>query len=91
MVGHPHAGTTLGDGFDRRVFVDVIALVAALGFPTLLILAAVFDRPYILIGLALVIPALAAIPVALERRHLARPRQRDTRADSGSARDDISP
>jgi hypothetical protein len=58
--------------FDRRLFVDAIALLALLGTPAVLVVAAVAHRPYILIALALVIPALAAVPVALERRHHAR-------------------
>jgi hypothetical protein len=42
------------------------------GTPAVLVIAAVAHRPYVLIALALVIPALAAVPVALERRHHAR-------------------
>jgi uncharacterized membrane protein YhfC len=68
-------------GFDRRLFIEAIALLALLGTPTLLVLAALADRPYVLVGLALTIPALAAVPIALERRHgdLLRQRARSLR------------
>jgi hypothetical protein len=69
----PAADTRVG--FDRRLFIDLIALLALLGTPSLLVVAALAHRPYILVGLALVIPALAAVPVALERRHGAAMRQ----------------
>lgn len=61
----------LGDrvGFDLRPFIDVIALLALLGTPTLVSLAAAAKRPYLLTGLALTIPVLAATPIALARRH----------------------
>lgn len=71
----PHSRSThpsCAEGFDRRLFVDAIALLALLGTPAVLVVAAVAHRPYVLIALALVIPALAALPVALERRHHAR-------------------
>jgi hypothetical protein len=71
----PHTRSThpsSADGFDRRLFVDAIALLALLGTPAVLVVAAVAHRPYVLIALALVIPALAALPVALEQRHHAR-------------------
>jgi uncharacterized membrane protein YhfC len=68
-VPSPRSTADTRTGFDRRLFIDLIALLALVGTPTLLVLAALADRPYILVGLALVIPALAAVPVALERRH----------------------
>jgi hypothetical protein len=71
----PRAAADTRVGFDRRLFIDLIALLALLGTPTLLVVAALAQRPYILVGLALVIPALAAVPVALERRHGAAMRQ----------------
>lgn len=81
-VDLPRAATDTRAGFDRRMFIDVIALLALLGTPTLLILAALADRPYLLVGLALVIPALAAAPVALERRHGVAMRRRAHRGSS---------
>jgi hypothetical protein len=57
------------DGFDRRLFIDTIAVLAMVAVPTVLIAAALLHRPLILVALALVAPALLAIPVALEGRH----------------------
>lgn len=79
VTSRPAADTRVG--FDRRLFIDLIALLALLGTPALLVVAALAHRPYILVGLALVIPALAAVPVALERRHGAAMRQGARRRD----------
>ena len=57
------------DGFDRRLFIDTIAVLAMIAVPAVLLAAALLHRPLILVALALAAPTLLAVPVALEHRH----------------------
>ena len=57
------------DAFDRRGFVGLIAVLAMVGIPLILLGAALAHLPFLLMGLAITAPALAAVPIVLERRH----------------------